>query len=133
MFLANLTDVQKPAFLNLARALIASDGVLSDSETSMMEQYQQEMLLPVSSDTSCQTEEQAEKVFETAPLTVRKQVMFELVALACADNEYADKERKLLEQIVRAFGLDAAFLSESQTYVRQLTSLYEQIGVFVAE
>jgi len=133
MFLANLTNEQKPAFLSLAQAIVAADGVLSRDEASMMEQYRQEMAFPVSAEEQSQSFEVSTEVFKTAPLTVKKQIVFELVALACTDNDYADEERRLLGEIGAALDLDMAFFGECRAYVRELTALYERIGALVSE
>lgn len=99
----------------------------------MMEQYKQEMALPVALDAPQKPVEQSVVVFESASSAVKKQIVFELVALACADNEYADTEHSLLEKIGGVFGLDEAFLGECKVYVRELTALYEKIGKLVGE
>lgn len=133
MFLANLAGEQKTAFLDLARALIAADGVLSDNEISMMEQYKLEMALTTTSEESQGQVEQAVDVFKPTPAVVKKQVVFELVALAFADNDYADEEDRLLSEITVSWGLDAAFLDECRVYVKELTDLYQRIGRLVSE
>lgn len=133
MFLANLENQYKISFLNLAQTLISADGVLSEAETAMMTQYQQEMSLAVTSATEQQTVENSVKAFGSASLSIKKQVMFELVALACADNDFAGQEQKLLRDIGGAWGLDTAFLEKSYEYVQELTSLYSRISRLVSE
>lgn len=133
MFLANLAENQKPAFLDLARTLIAADGVLSDAEISMMEQYKLEMALTTDPEESHGQVEQAIDAFEPMSAAVKKEVVFELVALAFADNDYADEENRLLSEITASWGLDAAFLSECRVYVKELTDLYQRIGKLVSE
>lgn len=133
MFLGNLTDTQKPAFWVLAHTLVAADGILSNDEVSMMEQYKLEMTLTINPDESLITTEQAIDTFKTAPVTVKKQVTFELVALACADENYADEERHLLNKICTMIGLNTTFLDQCTAYVKELTNLYEKIGKLVSE
>lgn len=133
MFLVNLTDEQKNAFLSLAQTLISADGVVSDDETSMLEQYKQEMSLPASSTILQQGIEQSIEVFKSSFPTIKKQIVFELVALACADSDYADAEHRLLSEIEVSLDLDATFLGECKAYVRELTALYERIGKLVRE
>lgn len=133
MFLANLTDEQKGAFLNLAQTLISADGVVSDDETSMLEQYKQEMSLPASTTIPHWGIDQCIEVFKIASPMIKKQIVFELVALACADNNYAREERHFLEDAGTALELDVYFLGECRAYVRELTALYERIGKLVSE
>lgn len=133
MFLVNLAEKQKSAFLDLARALIAADGVLSNDEASMMEQYKLEMALSTDFEESQGQVEQAVDVFKTASTAVKKQVVFELVALACADNDYADEEKCILNKIVVSLGLETAFIEECRVYVGELTDLYSRIGKLVSD
>lgn len=133
MFLTNLAEKQKIAFLDLARALIAADGVLSDEEVSMMEQYKLEMALVTNLEEPQGQVEQAVDVFKTASTAVKKKVIFELVALACADNDYADEENRFLKEIVVSLDLEPVFIEESRKYVGELTDLYDRIGKLVSE
>lgn len=133
MFLVNLTDEQKSAFLSLAQNLVSADGVVNDDEASMLEQYKQEMSLPASTTIPHQGIDQCMEVFKTASSMVKKQIVFELVALACADNNYAREEHHLLEDVGTALELDAYFLGECRAYVRELTALYERIAKLVSE
>lgn len=133
MFLANLTEEQKPAFLGLAYALIAADGILCREEISMMEQYAAEMALNANPTESQMPVEQAVAVFKVATIPIRKQVMFELVALAYADNDYATEEDCLLRETVGSLGLEPSFIDECRTQVEALTKLYAQIEKLVCE
>lgn len=133
MFLANLTEKQKPAFLSLAYALILADGILSDDEISMVEQYKLEMALTINLEELQGETEQAVCVFKTASMTVKKKVIFELIALAYADNDYAIEENHLLSEIVESFGMDSSFLDECRMYVEKLTDLYKRIGELMSE
>lgn len=99
MFLANLNKDQKPAFLALAKSLIGADGIFADEEMLMMEQYQQEMSLAVSFDQIQINEAEALAVFENAAAMQKKQIFFELTALAYANQDYAEEEHALLVKI----------------------------------
>lgn len=133
MFLANLAKDQKLAFLNLAHALIAADGLLSREEVSLMKQYEQEMKLSIESEKLEMKQEQAICVFKVAPVAIRKQVIFELVALACVDNEYAVKEDCLLNEFIVSLDIDATFLDECRTYINKLADIYKQVNMLVSE
>lgn len=133
MFLADLTEPQKMAFLHLAYGLIAVDGVLRQDEIAMMEQYKREMAMMIPMDGIQGETEQALAVFETAPVTKKKQIVFELVALACADKDYADLENVLIKKISDALGLNPDFIEKCRAYVMELNGLYERIGRLVGE
>ena len=131
MFLANLTGNQKKAFLSLARKLIEADGLLQKDELSTLEQYKREMNLVADFAAEEETFEEAISVFQAEARTVKKQIVFELLALACSDREYAKEEGNLLEKIRVSFDLEEKFFIQSKAYIRELISLYDNIGVLI--
>jgi len=133
MFLANLEEEQKKSFLILAQAMVWADGVLQEEEISMMNQYQQEMGLPISTEIRQEPTEQALETFQHTTVSVKKQILIELMALAYSDNEYADEEQLLIKKIAAALELDADFLSKCEEYVVKLLDLYGRIYKLVGE
>lgn len=137
MFLAELPGRQQSDFLGLAHKLISADGETHADELAMLNQYRQEMGFKgsIATCTAPLTSEHQSSIdsFQAAPVTIRKKVLFELVALACADHEYAASEHSLLEEICASFQLDPIFLDNCKKYVEQLTGLYTEISKLVAE
>lgn len=131
MFLVNLNDSQKDAFMTLAYKLIAVDGVLDEGELDMMAQYKLEMNLPLDYDETQGDLETAIATFASESDAIKKQIMFELVGLACAGDDYENEEYTLIEQVRTAFGLRADFPGKCEVYVSELTKLYEKIGLLV--
>lgn len=131
MFLAGLNDNQKDAFMTLAYKLIAVDGVLDEGELDMMVQYKLEMNLPPDYDETQGELETAIVTLASESDTIKKQILFELVGLACAGDDYENEEYTLIEQIRTAFGLRADFPGKCEVYISELTKLYEKIGTLV--
>lgn len=131
MFLAALKKEQKRAFLGLAQKLIAADGTLCQSEITTMKQYRVEMNLRTAREEREYDMEQALEVFKNTTTTVKKQIMFELVALACVDKDFSDPENTLIEKILSCLDLDGAFLENCKANVKELIELYEKIGKLV--
>lgn len=132
MFLATLNETQKLAYLDLSYNLIAADGMLSDDEMTMMEQYKQEMNISVPLTELSNNTDRAIAVFQGTSSTVKKQILFELVGLAYADNNYAEEERIFLEKSCAAWGLNLDDLELCKAYVTELMDLYGEIGRFVS-
>jgi len=132
MFLAGLEKDQKDAFLGLAHTLIVADGVLEARELSTMEQYRQEMNPSTDAGEKRYGVEQATAVFKTSSMAIKKQIMFELVALAYADKDFAEAENMLIEKFREELNLDKSFLEDCKKYVGELTDLYERIGRLVS-
>ena len=132
MFLANLSDNQKKSFLSLARKLIEADGLLQKDELSTLEQYKREMNLPADHTGGEETWEESISVFQAEPTSVKKQIAFELLALACSDREYAKEEELLLEKLRTSLELEEDFFMQGRAYLRELVSLYDKIGALVS-
>ena len=132
MFLASLPNEQKKAFLSLAQAMISADGVLNEDETEMMEQYRKEMTLPAG-EAEAQPVESAVAAFKGASAGVQKQIVFELLALAFVDKDYAEQEKSLLEKVAGDFNLDREFLDKCKSCVVELVDLYERIEQLVGK
>lgn len=131
MFLTELTKPQKDAFLSLSHAIISADGVRSSDEVTMMAQYRQEMGLAAAYELPQKSFDSAVAIFEAADISVKRKVIFELVALAYADHNYANEESQLLNEVCESFKLDSTFLNQSGDCVSRLMQLYDEIGQLV--
>lgn len=99
----------------------------------MMAQYRQEMELAASYPFTPKAFKSALEVFDTAEESVKRKMLFELVALAYADHNYANEESSLLNEAKDAFGCDEDFIDECGKYVSRLVELYAKIGRLVNE
>ena len=131
MFLTELTKSQKDSFLSLSHAIISADGVRSSDELTMMAQYRQEMGLAVAYELPLKPFDSAVATFEAADLSVKRKVIFELVALAYADHNYANEESRLLNEVCEDFGVDGSFLNQCGNCICRLVQLYNEIGQLV--
>ena len=131
MFLAEMKDNQKEAFMTLAYALISADGILDEKEDLMMMQYKLEMSLPFSYKESEGEVDNAVELFLQESDSLKKKIIFELVALAYTDGNYVEKERLLIEKLQTNWGIAVDFAKKCEPYILELTKLYEKIGKFV--
>lgn len=99
----------------------------------MMAQYKLELGLPASAEPIEGSVSQLTEAFQNAPTSIKKKALFELVALACADNEYANTEHGLLTEICSSLHLDNSYLVPFRKYVLKLTELYSEINNLMAE
>lgn len=133
MFLSNLKNEQKEAFMTLAYEIIKSDAILDEREKDMMKQYKMEMNLPITFDETKGEMEHAIMTFKSESDVLKKQIVFELVALANVDREYALSEVTLIENICMELGLDKMFQEKCKPYVSELLLIYEKIGLLLTE
>jgi hypothetical protein len=97
MFLSDLTPDCKVAFLDLARLLIAADGVQAPEELEMLNDVAREMEIELAGpSTSRGVEELCEGIRRPE---AQAQILMELASLAHVDDDYSSEERLLLQQV----------------------------------
>lgn len=129
MFLSSLKKPeQKTAFMQLARSMMAADGVLHENEQSMLELMRRELDLP--SDYHCQdlSVEQSLTHFETRE--EQTGVILELVALALADASIAPSEHDILQSAIRVFNYPSERVLSMEDWVRRYCELVREAARF---
>lgn len=131
MFLATLSDEQKPAFLALADSVIRADRRLAPQEDAMLGAMRAEMGLPAGAPVPALDVTDAAAAFDTH--RVRVAVMLELVGLSLSDGEMAPEEAALLTEIREALGVsESRFLAQCDWVLRQ-TALVREAGEMMRE
>ena len=132
MFLGELTQSEKECFWKLANCMIHADGIVLEDEVNMLEQYKSEMNLnhveqinlgeDISSILQC-CDEYIPKV--------KKIIMFELIGLAYADYNLANREADMLERIRDSFDISLDDYNSMKECVNEITNIYSKIGVIM--
>lgn len=131
MFLSSLKKPeQKRAFMQLARSMMAADGVLHENEQFMLELMRRELDLP--SDCDCQdlSAEQSLTHFETRE--EQTGVILELIALAFADDSIAPTEHDILQSAIRVFDYPPERVVSMEDWVRRYCGLVKEAASFFA-
>lgn len=122
MFLAQLTDPEKRAFLKLARDLVALNGVVA-AETEMLAAACREMGLPAEAGLELGFAE-ACRAFATP--RARKIALMELMLLAKSDGLIQHQETDLAVQVAGAMGLGEDALAWSRRWAELVLEPYRQ-------
>lgn len=132
MFLNNLQEHQKAAFIALAECVIKADSKFTNIEQMLLDQFYMEMNLSSNHITHYSFSE-AIDIFHNADKRIRKQMFIELFALANADKEFADKEKELIEDIANRFDISIMEQEELRHCVLDLLEVYERMQKLVTE
>lgn len=124
MFLHELNDRQKEAFICLAHNVVVSDGELSPGEVAMMEALKREISLDRSFEPHYMPVEGIEKIFDSRRSRVA--VIIALIRLGYADGAFEIEEQFLLQQVCQLFAVTEADFSRIENWVRRLISLQEE-------
>lgn len=123
MFLENLTDGEKAAFLGFAHKLVQADGVLREREGEVLGSLGAMAGGPVAEGT---VNELAE-AFQTRK--ARVSALLELLGIGLVDGEYHPAERAAVSEIAQALGFRETELAEMESWVvRQVALVEEAVG-----
>jgi uncharacterized tellurite resistance protein B-like protein len=114
MFLHNLKQKEKEAFLALIKKFIRVDEKISDSEKTILNQLQFEMGCDSKIHPRETTLDECLESFESK--TSKVSVLLEIVGLGYADTEYGVQESKFVKKIAEAFGIDKNELIAMENY-----------------
>lgn len=121
MFLSELNQDQREAFICLAHDVVVSDGDLSPAESAMMEKLRREIDLPADFEPHYIPVEGIESIFNTTHARIA--VVINLVHLGYADGAFEIEEQFLLKEICRLFVIDETTFKRIENWVLRLISL----------
>ncbi len=130
MFVQNLNTKQQELLLAASYKLIAADGILDDRETQMVNILKSQ----------CEESVQVEKDFQLAEIKnnfsknkEKASFMLELIAIALADEDYAEEEKQLLKEISKEMEILEPFLEDMVTWVKTQMNLSKQATLFMED
>ncbi len=129
MFLHELSEQQKEAFICLAHDVVVSDGVLSPGEKVMMDQMRREIRLSEDFEPHYIPIEGIENIFDTR--RARVAVIIALIRLGYADGAFEIEEQFLLKEICELFDITEQQFSVIENWVRRLIALEKEARSFM--
>ena len=118
MFLMKLSEQAKTDFVELCHYAANADGVFADEERQLISRLCGEMNVAESNTSLRPLDDLLESVSKNATMPEKKIMVFELLGIVYADNEYTTEEEKFLEKVVNAIEID---LNE----MRHIVGLFE--------
>ena len=129
MFLHELNEQHKEAFICLAHNIVVSDGVLNPSEKVMMDHLRREIGLRDDFEPRYIPIEGVENTFDTQRAKVA--VIIALIRLGYADGAFEIEEQFLLKEICQRFEITVQQFSIIENWVRRLIALEKEARSFM--
>ncbi len=129
MFLHELSDAQKEAFICLAHDVVVSDGELNPGEQLMMDQLRREIGLASDVRSYYIPIEGIEKIFDTRHSRVA--IIIALIRLGYADGAFEVEEQFLLKEVCRVFNISEKDFSLIENWVRRLIAMEKEARSFM--
>lgn len=131
MFLCDLPRELVKSYLDLANTLIHADGVVEESESSILQLYATELNLDRLPNLDIVDFANALSSFAGLTQKVKKEVYFELFSLSYMDSSCSDEERALLDKARQAFGISTQDAEMIENITIKLLFDYEQLGTVI--
>ena len=127
MFLENLSDGEKAAFLGLAKKLIEADQILSPKESQLLASLTETAGVAAATGSV----EALAATFHTHKC--KASALLELLGLGLADGEYHPAEAFLVAEVASAFGFAEEELAWMESWVIRQASLVEEASRFMSQ
>jgi DnaJ-domain-containing protein 1 len=131
MYLSEINQCYKEAFLDLAYYFAQSDSVYSESERDVIDQYKKEMDITYNPISKKLTEILSS--FSQASEREKKIVLFEIAALVIADGSYSTEEQNVLKEVNNNFRIADDFIVKAIKIIDEINILYYQSKKLIEE
>ncbi len=129
MFLHELNNAQREAFICLAHNIVVSDGELTADEQQMMDELRREIGLPESFEPRYIPLEGIDGIFDSRKSRVA--TLIALLRLSYADGAFEIEEQYILGDVCRNFGISSEQFELIENWVRRLIALEKEAAQFM--
>jgi len=106
MFLHLLNKVQEHLFLELAIKAAEVNGIVTDEETKMIDEFAREMMIEPFYVLDSSVEDILDKIDNLSFRKVKKICLFEVLGIMFSDSEYDDEEKKFMLETIDKFNIE---------------------------
>ncbi len=131
MFISDLNQKERGAFLELAQKIVCADGKITAEEREMLEALEEE---------AGEVERLGVEnlmVFDICKIIgskeARAKTMLELTSLAFVDGDYDSKEKELIAEIGKAWGIDRMDVLRSEDWGKLRVQLAAEAADIIRE
>ena len=126
MFLNQLSNEEKNAFISLSVKISEANGVFDEVERAMIQEYCKEMEIPFFNTEKADSIDAIVEVFKNATDHVKRIVILEALGLAYSDGEVDYEEANLMSSFVGKIGIE-------ENVYKEIGELLNKYNVVLAE
>lgn len=131
MFLNQLSDHEKEAFISLSVHVAKANGIFEEEEKSLIEEYCREMAIEEPDLENTMTMEEVEAVFSKSENHIKKIVLLEVFGLVYSDGQYDSEEKGFISDFVQEIGLGAEEAEKLQKLIIKYLEVLKEISMAV--
>lgn len=132
MFLGQLSEKEKNAFISLSVHASNSNGVFADEEKIMIQEYCREMGIPFFDAENAIPMEEVVAVFKESDLHIKKIVLLETLGLVYSDGVFDDSEKGFVNDYAKKIGLTDEDVSKQTVAIREYLEALKKVAEAIA-
>ncbi len=127
MFLKELNDSEKNAFICLSIHAANADGKFVEQEKKMIDEYANEMEISVPSEEQVMTMEESINIFSKSNEHIKKVALFETLGLLYSDGVFEKAEGKFIYDYADKIGLQSDIVKEQIELLKEYLDIVSKI------
>lgn len=131
MFLNQLNQREKEAFISLSIHAGKANGVLEENEIVMVREYCQEMELPMYDDKDIAPLSDVYGVFKSSDERIKKIVLLEVLGLIYADGNYDEDEKSFVTNFAEAISLSEPTVEDLTIAIKDYLNVLKRISELI--
>ena len=130
MFLQELKENEKKAFLELVHLVAKANGIITTEEQKMLDSYNKEMGVTICLE-ELEEKELLDIVGQFESNRSKRIVFLEALAVALADGDYMEDEKEFIKGLREAFAITLDEYEDFKGWIIKTNALYEQASELV--
>lgn len=127
MFLSQLSENEKSAFISLSIHASNSNGVFADEEKCMIQEYCQEMGIPSFDADNAKPMDEVVAIFKESDVHIKKIVLLETLGLVYSDGEFDDSEKTFVKEYARKIGLTDDDVDKQTVVIKEYLEVLKKV------
>lgn len=128
MFLGQLSEKEKNAFISLSIHASNSDGVFANEEKVMIREYCKEMGIPFFNAENAIPMDEVVAVFAESELQIKKIVLLETLGLLYSDGEFDDGEKEFISKYAKEIGLTDEDVEKQTETIKEYLAVLKKVA-----
>lgn len=132
MFLGQLSEKEKNAFISLSVYASKVNGVFAEDEKEMIQEYCREMGIPFFDAENVIAMDEVVDVFKNAELSIKKIVLLETLGLVYSDGNYDDSEKEFVSDFAKKIELTDADVQKQTVVIKEYLDALKKVAEALA-
>ena len=132
MFLGQLSEKEKNAFISMSVHVSSSDGVFADEEKAMIQDYCKEMGIPFFDADNAISMDEVVAVFRESEIQIKKIVLLETLGLVYSDGEYDNVEKGFVDEYAKKIGLTDEDVEKQTEAIKEYLVALKKVAEAIA-